>query len=521
MEFQTKLNHKFVSLNFAATIFALTYLAFRIHDFSRFYMFMEGRYFRWVDFFRVGFPLLVLGVDLYFVVEQILFNFVNFKYKLPSTTPELKNGTLEKFPFITVLIPTCGEPWDVLRKTVEACTRIDYPKQSFEILVLDDRGDSKIRTHIGTLARYESRVSENLSQEGFKAGNLNFGVRKARSETQAFLLLDADQACESHILKSFVPYLYKDGSLDPSFGFVQAPQTYQMGEIDLWDRPCREFHFVTQSYRAYRNATMFTGTSAMVGNTAIEAIGLFDERSVTEDILTGAKIQAAGFHGDYHPTPVAYGLVPMSHSDLLRQRLRWSQGAFQLIRFGRPFAAQLSWEQRLTYLFGIFYFLMGFPFLLLAALPAIILHFKLDASLDYSNASIISLLLFIGFRHFARDSYCPKVLREKAMGAVLGIVYSPVYLYAFFSALIKKKIRFWTTPKDATRPPSRDALDFFFSGSRWALGLLNLTAILRILILGSRYDYPLSSFLTDYGGILFLSFYFMICSFIPSFLPIE
>ena len=466
---------------------------------------------------RRYFPFLVLLLDVSFVIEHALFTFANWARVLPE---EREKFDPKRAPFVTVMIPTYNEGLAVVEATLRAALRISYPADRLRVLLLDDGGSNLKRNLVKRLRAenskdvlaYFSRARENLGREGFKAGNLNFGLSKASPETEAYLILDADHVPVPGILEDLVPYGFRDGVWNENFGFVQAPQTYQRDPIDIWDRPCREFHMGTQAYRAYRNAVMQTGTGTLINAKAIRALGGFDQRTVTEDLMTGIQIQNLGYQTYYHPKPVAHGLVPDIFRDILKQRLRWAQGSFQLLKLWRTCTRKLSLGQKLTYLSGIFHFLMAFPNLMLFFLPPLIIIGDADACLQYSNSSLALLGLFIGTRYFSRSRYSKKTLVEKASANFITYVYSPVYVYALFSAFIKKSLVFWTTPKglEAGKTPLH-FVDSLFEAMPFVIATANLVAVGKIFTATFVYRYPLKSLMLNYLGMLILATYFAIC----------
>jgi len=325
-------------------------------------------------------------------------------------------------------------------------------------------------------------------------------------------LLDSDQICLSSALQQLVPYLcmetYKGAK---KFGYVQAPQTYLIGKIDDWDRASTEFHNVSQGYRAFHDAVMLTGSNALIGTEALQAVEYFYENSVTEDIFTGAKIQAAGFQTFFHPEAVAFGLVPERVPDILRQRLRWAQGSFQFLKSFNKVARRLSLRQKLTYLSGICHFLLTLPILLISFFPPLILIWGFDMSLHYSNLALLCLAAFIFCRYFARQKYYRRNVVEKTAACYLPILYAPVYTYALLSAFTFKSLAFWATPKTLTVGHRLKFNEIVYYAFPLLIAVLNMYAVIVIVLRGIRGSYPLTYFFTDYGGTILLAIYFVLC----------
>jgi cellulose synthase (UDP-forming) len=513
----------------------LAYLLFRVIDVASTFEFMLGR--NWVDpalnatvveviqfrveqAIRLSFPFLLLGVELAVVLDHALFVAVYRKRAAVRSDDSAETVT----PYVTILIPAFDEPLDVLAATLRAAAAIDYPRERFAVLLLDDLGDPQRNTLIAELAsasggcnlQIHSRVTGGGSRRAFKAGNLNFGVASSPPATEHFLLLDADQVCLPSILRDLVPYTHAE-----RFGFVQAPQTYRSALaadaapllIDAWDRPCREFHLVTQAYRAHHGATMLTGTNALISAAALRSIGGFDEHTVTEDIATGAELQARNFASAFHPAPVAHGLVPAALHDILRQRLRWAQGSFQLLLRAPRLAPRLGVARTLSYASGIAHFLVPSLTLAIALLPPAVLFFHINAALYYSSRAVLMLLVFAVLRHAAREAAYRKHVVERAASAYMSLVLAPVYLWGLCSvvvaAMAKRDLRFVTTPKGA--PSTRAVRDRVFVVIFLVIAVLNASAVLAMSSRLLDAGYPLNSALFDYAGIFVLAAYFVVC----------
>jgi cellulose synthase A len=109
--------------------------------------------------------------------------------------------------------------------------------------------------------------------------------------------------------------------------------------------------------------------------------------SVTEDILTGFKMQCRGWRSIYcMPTRPAFkGSAPINLSDRLYQVLRWALGSVEIfLSWHRPLwygfgGGRLKCLQRLAYINTIVYPFTSLPLIAYCCLPAICL---LESSLS-------------------------------------------------------------------------------------------------------------------------------------------
>jgi cellulose synthase/poly-beta-1,6-N-acetylglucosamine synthase-like glycosyltransferase len=105
----------------------------------------------------------------------------------------------DKLPFVTIQLPIFNEQF-VIDRLIEACCRLDYPRDRFEIQVLDDSTDETVRVAKQIVDRYAAgfpgmdpqpiKYLHRTNRHGYKAGALDKGLDVARGELIA--IFDAD-----------------------------------------------------------------------------------------------------------------------------------------------------------------------------------------------------------------------------------------------------------------------------------------------------------------------------------------
>ena len=138
----------------------------------------------------------------------------------------------ERLPTVDIFLPCCGEELAIIMDTVRAVCALDYPLESYRIVVLDDGRSNSIRESIESLSRERScknlyYTSRDLNVVSFsKAGNLNFGlnfVDKLPSGPSEFVaVLDIDMIPLPYWLRAVLPYLVADGKV----GLANPPQRF-------------------------------------------------------------------------------------------------------------------------------------------------------------------------------------------------------------------------------------------------------------------------------------------------------
>ncbi len=122
-------------------------------------------------------------------------------------------------PSVAVVIPTYGEPVDILEQTVYGLTCLDYPAEKLYIVISDDGHRAEVRE---LAVRYGIHYNPGAKKDA-KAGNLNSALRHLEEHCpQAELILtqDADELIHPGFLKKIVGYFARD----PGLAFVQTPK---------------------------------------------------------------------------------------------------------------------------------------------------------------------------------------------------------------------------------------------------------------------------------------------------------
>lgn len=273
---------------------------------------------------------------------------------------------------VDVYIPTYNEPANVLRPTIAASIAMDYPHKTY---VLDDGRRDEVRALCEELGvEYLTRPDNT----GAKAGNINAALTQTSGEFVA--IFDADHVPFRNFLTDLLGYFN-----DPKVALAQAPQAYYNLDSFQHDpnaRSDRDVRWHEQSVFYDRimpgkdrfNAAFWCGSSAIVRRTALEEVGGVDIRTVTEDMHTAMQMHARGWKSVYHDRELALGIAPDDASSFLGQRLRWAQGAAQIVRMDNPlFKRGLSFKQRIAYFTSVLYVIEYLPKVVYLLTPAVAL----------------------------------------------------------------------------------------------------------------------------------------------------
>jgi len=241
-------------------------------------------------------------------------------------------------PSVTIQLPLFNERTSADR-IIRAAADQDYPRDRFDIQVLDDSTDetTAIAQRLVDEIRAEGVRIELIHRDhrtGYKAGALAEGL--IRSEADFVAVFDADFAPEPHFLQRL---LLEDFAFDdPSVAFVQARWAWG-SDIDHGWLPATlalllDRHFrVQKPVRAFLgNVTTFNGSGGIWRRSAIEVAGGWTSDTLTEDLDLSYRCALAGMRGHYLPDVRVLNELPGHMRAFKLQQRRWAKGSAQCLR---------------------------------------------------------------------------------------------------------------------------------------------------------------------------------------------
>jgi len=307
--------------------------------------------------FALGFVLLIPLVLIALArIEEIAAVVFSDKPRRLMASPPLA-PQLPPTPKVSIHIPAYREPPEMLKLTLDAVARLDYP--DFEcIIVINNTPDPAlwrpVEEHCRALGeRFKFVREDNL--EGYKAGALRLALTHSAPEAEIIGVLDADYVVHPNWLKDLVPVF-----ADPKVGLVQAPQDHRDGERSAMHHAMNGeyagFFDIGMVQRNEANAIIVHGTMCLIRRTALQAAGNWSSDTICEDADLGLTILELGYLAHYTNHRYGHGLLPDTYQAYKRQRDRWAYGGLQIMkkhwRRFLPGASQLSREQKREFALG-------------------------------------------------------------------------------------------------------------------------------------------------------------------------
>jgi len=368
-------------------------------------------------------------------------------------------GRFDTLPHLTVQLPMYNEMY-VAERLIDAVALLDYPRDRFEIQVLDDSTDETTAVCAEVVARKRAEGIDIVhlhreDRDGFKAGALEAGLRVAKGELIA--VFDADFLPPSDFAQRTVPYF-----TDPEIGMVQTRWGHLNADHSALTRVQSMFldgHFVIEQTARNRSGRFFNfnGTAGVWRRRSIEDAGGWQHDTLTEDLDLSYRAQIRGWKFLFLDEQVTPAELPLEISAFKSQQHRWAKGSIQtarkllprLLASDLPFKVKLESVCHLTANIG--YLLMVVLALLLV--PSIWLRHDIApwmfASIDLpiftlSTASVVAFYVIAHRR--ALGSWIGGVRWVPFMMAV-GIGLSINNARAVLEALLGRTSEFRRTPK--------------------------------------------------------------------------
>ena len=286
--------------------------------------------------------LLALLTVLYFL--DLFFNFFLI-YRSFSKDPEIKIPKEETdqlkdrdLPVYTIFCPLYRE-WDVLPQFVTAMSRLDYPKEKLQVMLLLEEDDTDSLKHVKNYhlpSYFELRVVPH-SLPKTKPKALNYGLKFAKGEYA--VVYDAEDIPEPRQLKKALIAFSK---VDPKVVCIQAKLNFYnphhnvltrifSAEYSLW------FDLVLTGLQSISAPIPLGGTSNHFRTKDLHTLQGWDSFNVTEDCDLGMRLVKRG----YLTAVIDSMTLEEANSSVKNwffQRTRWIKGYLQtyLVHMRKP-----------------------------------------------------------------------------------------------------------------------------------------------------------------------------------------
>ena len=277
-----------------------------------------------IPYFSVLIVLSFYGLHRY----EMIRGYLKHRKKLADGPP----ARFEQLPKVTIQLPLYNEKF-VVERLVEETLKIRYPRELFQIQVLDDSTDETHPFAEALCARYQAmghpvEYRHRSNRHGYKAGALQDGLQSATGEFIA--VFDADFIPPEDFLERTMHYF-----TDPKVGVVQTRWTYLNRNYNLLteiEAMLLDGHFVLEHGARFGGGLFFNfnGTAGILRREMIENAGGWQHDTLTEDSDLSYRAQMKGWKFVYIPGVECPSELPVEMNGFQVQQSRWSKGLTQV-----------------------------------------------------------------------------------------------------------------------------------------------------------------------------------------------
>lgn len=389
-------------------------------------------------------------------------------------------------PDVDVLIATHNEDRDLLEKTVNGATYMNYPKDKLHIYICDDGNRPEIKELADQYGVGYIGLKDNHDA---KSGNLNHALSLLTSPL--FVDFDSDMIPYTNFLQETVPYFQQnwlDYKNDPDhtqpLGYVQTPQSFYENDIFQYNLfseriVANEQNFFSRDVNVLygqHGYAIFTGSNALFLRQAVDKAGGFPTKTLTEDFELGARVNIAGYSSFSTTEPQSAGTTPLDLKGVIKQRSRWARGVVQSCRNLHIFLnPKIAWTHKVILANTYFYWWSFFRRLIYIAAPILFAVWKIQV-VD-TNFWLLMLMWAPGYAllHTVLGDSSSR-FRNERWGEVQETFFAPyLFLPVILQTLHIKKRGFQVTQKSY----QRNWLDRVYLLPHLAMWLLTTYAIIK------------------------------------------
>jgi cellulose synthase/poly-beta-1,6-N-acetylglucosamine synthase-like glycosyltransferase len=340
-----------------------------------------------------------------------------------------------KVPFVTIQLPIYNELY-VTERLIDNITKFNYPKDKYEIHILDDSTDETLEISKRKVEEYKAKgfnieLIRRNDREGYKAGALKYGMQYVKGEFIA--IFDADFLPNPDFLRKTLPY-FKDDKvgvvqtrwehINENYSLITRLQAFQLNVHFTVEQKGRDSgDFLLQ----------FNGTAGVWRRETIDSAGGWEADTLTEDLDLSYRAQLKGWKIAFREDIGSPAELPAEMNGLKSQQFRWMKGGAETAKKMLPtvWNSDIPLLKKIhasTHLLSSSVFLCVF---VMGVFSVPILYFlnPLGIDSDYFGVFLVSLISII------LVYYVANVDQEWKKGGKLWLIVKFIFIFPVFLAL--------------------------------------------------------------------------------------
>lgn len=272
---------------------------------------------------------------------------------------------LKEYPMVTIMVPAHNEAI-VIKKTMEALLKFDYPRDKYEIIVINDNStdnSAEVLKEI-QMSNPEHKIvvinTDNIVGGKGKSNALNIALSIA--EGSVIAVYDADNTPERQALKILVENLMADEKLGAVIGKFRTRNKYASLLTRFVNIETLAYQCMNQAgrYFFFRLCTI-PGTNYVIRRELIDKMGGWDVNALAEDTEISFRLYRMGYHIKFMPLAVTWEQEPQMVKQWFKQRTRWVKGNLYVLKSNFKYAFDKNaGRMRLDVIYYVFVYLLMF-----------------------------------------------------------------------------------------------------------------------------------------------------------------
>lgn len=279
---------------------------------------------------------LIDAVSLYAIISIWLLMIMNavlsiggFVYYM-QVDKKGRGKPLQEYPMVSILVPAHNEAV-VITRTVRALLGLEYPKDRYEIIVINDNSTDDTAEKLEQIqAEFPDRklivisTGPEVGGKG-KSNALNIGFSVSTGDVIA--IYDADNTPQPDALAILVETLMEDDKLGAVIGKFRTRNRNASLLSRFVNIETLAYQCMNQAGRYYFfKICTIPGTNYVIRRSLIEEIGGWDVNALSEDTEISFRLYRMGYYIKQMPLAVTWEQEPHLLNVWFRQRTRWAKG---------------------------------------------------------------------------------------------------------------------------------------------------------------------------------------------------
>ena len=244
--------------------------------------------------------------------------------------PDKDHKNPKDLPFISIILPVKNEE-PVIERSLQSLSRLIYPKEKYEVIVVEDGSTDRTPEICGEFARTNPEIIKLVTkaESDGKPSALNFGLKYARGSIIG--VFDADSLPIPDVLMKVAEH-FDEGALvvQGSTSVINENGSGFLTRLQAYERKAWNNVYYTGKDRLGLFVPLL-GSCQFISRHLLEDLNGWDAGSLAEDAEISIRITNKRIPISYQPEMISKEEVPSSVKALVKQRIRWFRGWIELI----------------------------------------------------------------------------------------------------------------------------------------------------------------------------------------------